>query len=255
MNVCSKAATFPSLFVLLAIPTFGQTTSASVARTEGGCPLTNRTLASAPYSALQEVTRLQTLADGTHIERKLQSAQIYRDSQGRHREEFKQVQGPAGVQEEVLFSIRIVDPVECVEYNLEVSKHIARRRTFSPNGNTARTAEQSNVATEPARRPIPEELRPKTSTEPLGTDTIEGLPVEGKRTSTTFPVGSEGNDRPFVVTRETWTSIEPKLLILSKISDPRSGETTQRLTNIQHGEPSPTLFHVPADYQIQDEHP
>ena len=99
----------------------------------------------------------------------------------------------------------------------------------------------------------PNELRHETSTERLGTDTIEGLAVEGKRVTTTYPAGSQGNDRPFVVTHEVWRmSVEPKLVILSKTSDPRSGEKTERLTNIQIGEPSPTLFQVPSDYQIQD---
>jgi len=259
MNARLRAATVSSLLLLIAIPTVGQTTSALVARTEGGCPLANLTSAGAPYSALQEMTLSQTLADGTHIESKQQSIQIYRDSHGRLREEFKaHFVGPTGAQEESLRNIRISDPVDCVRYSLDVSTHVARRTTFAPNGITPAgpTMEQSNAVKQPAPPAIPEELRPKTSTERLGTDTIEGLAVQGKRVTTTYPAGSQGNDRPFVVTHEVWTSVDPKLLtrssILSKTSDPRSGETTVRLTNIQLGEPSPTLFQVPSDYQIQD---
>jgi hypothetical protein len=96
-------------------------------------------------------------------------------------------------------------------------------------------------------------LRHETSTERLGTDTIEGLAVEGERITTTYPVGSLGNDRPFAVTHEIWRmSLKPKLVVLSKTSDPRSGETTERLTNFHFGEPSPTVFQVPSDYRIQD---
>jgi hypothetical protein len=256
MNARLRVATVSSLLFLIALPTVGQTTSAPVARTEGGCPLAKRTSAGAPYSALQENTVSQTLADGTHIESKQQTYQFYRDSQGRQRTEMKQhFFGPTGAQEEFLRNILITDPVDCVFYNLDVAAYVAQRHIYGPNEMTPAgpSMGQSNAVKQPAPPAIPEELRPKTSTEQLGTDTIEGLAVEGKRTSTTYPVGSRGNDRPFVVTHEVWRmSLEPKLVILSKTSDPRSGETTERLTNIQLGEPSPTLFQVPSDYQIQD---
>jgi hypothetical protein len=51
---------------------------------------------------------------------------------------------------------------------------------------------------------------------------------------------------------ETWISHELNRAILTKSSDPRSGETTTRLTNISRAEPDPALFQVPADYQIDD---
>ena len=254
MNARLRAATVSSLLLLIAIPTVGQTTSAPAARTEGRCPLANRTTAGAPYSALLENTVSRTLADGTHIESKQQSVQTYRDSQGRLRTEMKQhFFGPTGAQEEFLVHIIITDPVDCVTYNLDVSTHVAWRITFAPNGITpaGATNEQSNAVKQPAHG-TPEELRHETSTERLGTDTIEGLAVEGKRITTTYPVGSLGNDRPFVVTLEIWTSKEPKLIVLSRKSDPRSGETTERLSNIRLGEPSPTAFQVASDYRIQD---
>jgi hypothetical protein len=250
MNARLRVATVSSLLLLIAIPTAGQTTSAPVARTAGGCRLASRTTAGAPYSALQENTQSQTLADGTHIESRQQTYQFYRDSQGRQRTEFKQHYfDPTGAQVEFLVSIFITDPVDCVTYSLDASTHVALRHTYPPNEMTP--AELSN-AVKQLTHATPNELRHETSTERLGTDTIEGLLVEGKRETTTYPVGSQGNDRPIVVTLEIWTSKAPQLRVLSKKSDPRSGETTERLTNIQLGEPSPTLFQVPADYQIQD---
>ena len=251
MNARFRVATVASLLLLIAIPTVGQTTSAQAVRTEGGCRLATRTTAGAPYSALQENTHSQTLADGTHIESKEQTYQFYRDSQGRQRTEMKQHYfAPTGEQVEFVRNIMIIDPVACVEYNLLVSEHVALRQTYAPNEMTPE--EQSNAVKQQAHA-TPNELRHETSTERLGTDTIEGLAVEGKRITTTYPVGSLGNDRPIVVTNEIWRmSLEPKLIVLSKTSDPRSGETTEHLTNIKPWEPSPTLFRVPADYQIQD---
>jgi hypothetical protein len=178
--------------------------------------------------------------------------QAYRDSEGRQREEFYQVLGPAGAEEKFLSNVIISNPVECVVYNLDVAHHVARRRTFSSDATDA--TGQSKVPAGLEHRALPEELRPKTSVEHLGADSIEGLAVEGLRTSTTFPVGSQGNDRPIVAIYEIWTSPQLKVPVLERTSDPRSGERTTRLRNIDLVEPSAELFRVPADYQIQDEH-
>jgi len=40
---------------------------------------------------------------------------------------------------------------------------------------------------------------------------------------------------------------------MSKSSDPRIGEITYKLTDIQRGEPSPILFQVPADYTVKEQ--
>jgi hypothetical protein len=255
MKASSRVISFP-LFLLIAIPTVGQTKPALAAQTEGGCQLGSRTVAGAPYTGMQETVHTQTLADGTRIERKGQRTQFYRDSQGRERQEIYLQIGSPGAQDEFQSNITIRDPVECVVYNLHPTKHIAERRAYSSLG--ASQAGLVNKGTQSGagqpRRTIPEELRPKSSTEDLGTDTIEGLVVQGTKITTTFPAGSQGNDRPIVVTRESWISQELRIFVLEKISDPRSGETIRRLTNIELTEPSADLFRVTADYQIRDEH-
>ena len=45
-------------------------------------------------------------------------------------------------------------------------------------------------------------------------------------------------------------SPELKVLVLSRQSDPRFGETTYRLTNIVRTEPSADLFEPPPDFTI-----
>jgi hypothetical protein len=206
---------------------------------------------------VQESKRVQTLADGTHIERPQQRVQVFRDSQGRSREEFYLVHGLADAQEEFLSNIMIIDPVECVVYNLHVANHVAGRRAYSAAGTiqeAPRAGAGSNSVPPQAPRALPEELRHKTSTEQLGTETMEGLTVEGKRTIVTIPAGAEGNDRPMIVTGESWTSVELKITVFTKTFDPRAGEHITRLTNIERLEPDPTLFRVPADYKIEEEH-
>jgi hypothetical protein len=45
------------------------------------------------------------------------------------------------------------------------------------------------------------------------------------------------------------------MLVMSKHSDPWSGETTYTLTNIQRFEPAASLFAVPADYAVTQARP
>jgi len=89
--------------------------------------------------------------------------------------------------------------------------------------------------------------------EELGTQTIEGVRAEGLRFTTTYPIGSENNDRPIVVTRETWRSPELKVVLIAKHNDPRNGERTEKLTNLRLGDVDPALFQIPSDYTIKDE--
>ena len=42
-------------------------------------------------------------------------------------------------------------------------------------------------------------------------------------------------------------------MVMSRYIDPRVGETLYKLTEIQHGEPSYSLFQVPADYTVQED--
>ena len=88
--------------------------------------------------------------------------------------------------------------------------------------------------------------------EQLGAQTIEGVVAEGTRTTFTIAAGKIGNDRPIVTVNERWYSQELQTVVLSKNSDPRMGETTYRLTNIDRSEPDPSLFQVPADYRIEE---
>ncbi len=77
--------------------------------------------------------------------------------------------------------------------------------------------------------------------------------AEGTRITRTIPAGSVGNEQPIVITTETWYSPDLKVLVMTKTNDPRMGETTYRLTNIQRSEPPANLFQVPDDYTVKDQ--
>jgi hypothetical protein len=90
----------------------------------------------------------------------------------------------------------------------------------------------------------------KMSTEDLGSQTMEGIIVNGLRTTRTIPAGEIGNERPITVVTEVWTSPDLKTVVYSKRSDPRMGEQTYQLTNIVRAEPDASLFTVPGDFKI-----
>ena len=94
---------------------------------------------------------------------------------------------------------------------------------------------------------------PKPVTESLGKQNIEGVEAEGTRTTITFPAGVMGNERPINIVSERWYSPELQTVVMSRHSDPRFGETSYRLTNINRSEPSRTLFEVPSDYTLKAE--
>ena len=87
---------------------------------------------------------------------------------------------------------------------------------------------------------------------PLERKTIEGVLVEGRKTNTIIPAGLIGNEQPLTVVSEEWRSPELNVLVLTRHSDPRTGESTYRLTNIVRAEPDRSLFMVPPDYEIKE---
>ena len=92
----------------------------------------------------------------------------------------------------------------------------------------------------------------QTAREELGTQTIEGVPATGTRTTTTIPAGAIGNEQAIKIVSEQWFSPDLQLLVMTKHSDPRSGDTTYRLANIVRADPDHSLFVVPPDYTLKE---
>lgn len=82
--------------------------------------------------------------------------------------------------------------------------------------------------------------------------TFEGVAAEGTRTTVTIPAGQIGNEQPIVTVSERWYSPDLQVTVMTTRSDPRTGTTTYKLTNVNRSEPAPSLFQVPADYKIDD---
>jgi hypothetical protein len=92
--------------------------------------------------------------------------------------------------------------------------------------------------------------RMKVNTEPLGKRLIEGVNSDGTRTVSTTEAGAIGNDRPIQSVTERWFSSELQTVMLTRSTDPRSGEEVFKLINVSRSEPAAYLFQVPAGYQV-----
>jgi TonB family protein len=90
------------------------------------------------------------------------------------------------------------------------------------------------------------EARPES----LGKQMIEGVEAEGTRSTVTIPAEAIGNERAIEIVDERWYSAELQIVVMSRHSDPRFGESTYRLTNIDRREPEKSLFEVPANFQM-----
>jgi hypothetical protein len=88
--------------------------------------------------------------------------------------------------------------------------------------------------------------------ESLGSQTMEGVNVQGERRTHTIEAGEIGNDRAIQTIDEHWYSSDLQLDVMTKHSDPRTGEQTMRLVDIQRGDPDASLFQVPASYTISE---
>jgi hypothetical protein len=181
----------------------------------------------APYSAIVETEAVQTLADGNHIRSRTASA-VYRDSEGRTRRE-NQPKMP-GFAPEVLIS----DPTTGTNYWLDTQQRIAFKTPINL------------LQVELAKKTIP------VVTESLGNQMIEGMNCAGIRKTISIAAGAIGNDLPLTTVVEEWYSPELQVLVLTKRSDPRTGETIYRLTKINRSEPDHSLFEIPANFIVKE---
>ena len=243
----------------------------------------------APFSAEAVSESLQVLADGNKITRSVVT-KMYRDSEGRFRREETSGGGSIVGMNQM---ISIFDPVEGLRLILNPTTKTARRlrsgatvvggvgRTYSvatvgggTNTTTIAPAQRaqiegsvrqgavivqaSPVIVQPGQlavQTIPSLSDNQTKTESLGVREIEGVQAEGSRTVTVIPAGAIGNENPIETVYERWYSKELQLVVFSKHTDPRFGEQTYRLTNINRAEPDRSLFTPPSDYKILAEPP
>jgi hypothetical protein len=199
----------------------------------------------APFSGDLVTESTVTLTDGNRIHQ-TSTVHLVRDGEGRvRREESLAGLGAlaaGGSGQQVIF---IHDPVAGASYALDPAHKTATRSAWAPPAPGPRVA-----AAIQAWREVRAGGNQSATAESLGAETMEGLPVQGTRTTITIPAGAIGNEAPIQVATERWYSPDLKMAVVIKRADPRSGETVTRLTNVTRAEPAPVLFQVPADYKV-----
>jgi hypothetical protein len=195
-----------------------------------------------PYSASSTTEIVQTLSDGNRIVQHSSSI-IYRDGEGRTRREqtFPSFDGKAG--ETKIF---IDDPVAKTAYVLDPHEKIAH--TVSSSREVMLKLERSNDTMANVKLPKLDEQH-DIVTDPLGTKNIQGVSCIGKRQTITIPAGQVGNERPIAIVTETWTSPDIEAIVESTTTDPRFGQSTYTLTNLQLKDQPVALFTLPSNYR------
>jgi hypothetical protein len=235
----------------------------------------------APFTAEAITTMTQTLADGNRLERSFTS-RLARDGAGRLRtEQSIAMLGPMALPGEPPRMVTISDPIAGVHYMIDEARQVAMRRELRAGPPGPRPPDGVGAPATPGgprgpgRGPGPGApgpppfgrgpmsgppmgppvmaAPPNATTEVLGARDVNGLAAEGTRITVTIAAGAMGNEKPMHLVTERWVSTELRIPVLIIRRDPRLGDTTYRLTNVERGEPSSDLFEVPAGYTVQDE--
>ena len=237
---------FPACAAILLIPaaasaqqTAGQNVPAAPAGLSMWFSLVNiPAVPNAPFSATTMMDNTQTLADGATVTTKTMTT-IARDSKGRTHNENRYYLTPSDNGQGRIRDITIFDPTARIKTTLTPATLQAAVSTLPP----------------PQPRDPARAARPGNRPEDLGWSSIDGLIVHGFLESRTIPQGADRNDRPLTITDEYWYSEELKVYLVLKHSDPRTGEQTVGITQIDRSEPDPSLFVIPSNYKVVDETP
>jgi len=207
--------------------------------------LGDKVVTGAPFSASFTTESTETLADGNQIKH-TSTGTIARDSQGRTRRDmtlpaFGATAAAGQAAPHVTF---VNDPVAGTRYILEADTKTARQMPPPPDKS------QFTRKAHNGGGPGAEAADKETVTTSLGTQTIGGVTAEGTRYTRTIPAGQIGNAKPIVIVTERWYSADLQMVVMTKRSDPRSGDTTFQMTSIARTEPAASLFQVPTDYAV-----
>jgi hypothetical protein len=139
-----------------------------------------------PYSAVQVHETRQKLADGTTISHKGHHF-VARDSEGRVRVEMRLTKAQDGGAETVM--VFVSDPVAHTMTTWFAGPKMQKTATV------AKIPTDRKPAVETAPRQMKSDTRPQpvVTTEDLGSQMVEGVPVSDVRTTTVVPVGRSGN--------------------------------------------------------------
>jgi uncharacterized coiled-coil protein SlyX len=279
-----KLLGFAAAVMVLATGAAAQyTTNATVERKS--LAVMGRAVKGAPYSADEITEASQTLLDGTHISRQSQIT-VYRDGEGRVRRDtadqitiwdpvanvsytldpqlktaFKTTMGripDSGATKAVAFTYNgqtvqmnvMLDKLKAMQDDMQSSAGNVTLVDGTPANAEAMAKAKAEMAA--AMEKLQKSSERAAKIESLGRQTFWGVEADGTRETSTIEAGAIGNDRPIAVVSERWYAADLKTVMMSKHSDPRTGEETFRLSNVRRGEPGQDLFMVPPGYTVTE---
>jgi hypothetical protein len=219
----------PLAFVCIAIAL----SPVAVAQTRGVfvTPIPN-----APLLAVVNTESSQLLKDGTSLNQKTLSA-IARDRQGRIFNERRALIPASETATPPILSIHIYDPQTRTSTFIDPQRQVAWQSTLNRPPAAAPPLATSSAANSYIKK------------ENLGTRTMEGVEVHGVRDIQTIPAEANGGKEVTVVD-EYWYSDDLRLNMLAIHKDPRTGEQTTTVTQVDRSEPDPAIFEIPSGYKI-----
>lgn len=202
------------------------------------------------YSLVRRHTQVQTLANGVQVTTRMETRE-WRDSAGRTRtDNFVERDGQMELQVS-----NIYDPVAHRTIQLHPIAHVAA----------------INQMMQPMHGPFPQrpvdkafneamqveyraqgQSQIESKNESLGKSTILGECATGFRNTSTIPAGTIGNDTDIQTSTENWFAPKIGLQLKNVVDDPRMGHMVDEVTELHVGDPDPSMFQPPADYQVFD---
>jgi hypothetical protein len=88
--------------------------------------------------------------------------------------------------------------------------------------------------------------------EDLGPSVLGGIDVHGYRATMTLSEKASATEHAVMIVDEYWYSEELHINMLSKHNDPRTGEITVSVTQLNRADPPAELFEVPPGYKLVD---
>ena len=199
----------------------------------------------APFSGTVRVERTDVQPNGNTLQL-WSEREIARDNEGRIYNEFRPLVPTTTKTIPDAIMIHLYDPQNRMTEYLYPEQKTYRMMILNrpPATDTPDDFASPTAAAAPASE--------FTRREDLGYRTITGLQVHGVRVTQTLAAAVSGTGQEVTVTNEYWYSEALRLNLETKHNDPRSGNVTMTVTQIDRREPSAALFGVPAGYTMAD---
>jgi hypothetical protein len=194
----------------------------------------------APLLAVVTTQGTRILDDGTVLNRRTFSA-IARDNQGRIFNEQRQWVPASDTSDPPILTIHIYDPQTRQNTFLRPEDKVAWQNTVNHP-----PATQPPALGGPAGQYVKEE--------DLGTRRMEGVDCHGIRDTQTIPADANGG-KELKVVDEVWYSDDLRINMLVIHNDPRTGDQTTTVTQVNRSEPDAAIFAIPAGYKNASRQP